>query len=153
MRFMVNYVKRLIYVDEQKRAINPLFYPFLFATLIYGVGFLALGGWSGVNSSSLWTALHALHPWLPSLWGLGATLAALSATALLIFRKQEWLGEFAALFGFMIWIFAATVYAINGFWLVLLTVTIPNGYFWGYYYSRLKWYERQKRVGLLTDPQ
>lgn len=149
---MTNYLKRLVYVDaEGKQKITPLFYPFLFSTFFYGLGFAAAGHWSGVYTSSLFTAMTNLHPWLPLFWGLAALTACVLASILILGRKWPWMGEYAAMFGFLVWLFAGFVYLLNGYWLVLLTVAIPNTFFWCFYYVRVKWYERQKKAGLLVD--
>lgn len=150
---MVNYVKRFVYVDStETRKVNPLFYPFLVSTFLYGLGFATLNWWSGVSSSSLFQAFFAIHPWLPIIWGVAAVLAATAALVLLLRRKGRF-GELAAMFGFLVWLFALIIYAMNGFWLVMATVAAPNLYFWIYYYFKVKWYERQKDLGLLLDPQ
>jgi hypothetical protein len=33
-----------------------------------------------------------------------------------------------------------------------LTVTVPNLYFWVYYYFKVKWYMRSKEAGFIRDP-
>lgn len=147
---MTNYVKRLLYVDAKGTKINPLFYPFLFATIVYGLGFSLLGGWSGVNTSSLFGAMSNLHNWLPTLWGVCALLAGGFAVAMMLLRHAP-LGSLAAMFGFLVWLFAGFVYLLNGYYLVLLTVTFPNVYFWVFYYMRLAWYNRAKKAGLIVD--
>lgn len=150
---MTDYVKRLIYVDNRSKIkINPLFYPFLLATFAYGLGFTAFPWWSGVNSSSLFSAMSAIQFTLPHLWGIFALLAGIFAMILVLFRRGGWLGETAAMFGFLVWLFAGIVYALGGYWMVFLSVTGPNMYFWGWYYIRVKWYERQKAAGHLVDP-
>jgi len=148
---MTNYVKRLLYLD-QKRKLNPLFYPFLLATFVYGLGFLAFSWWSGVNTSSLFGAMESLHVFLPSLWGLLAVLAVAFVIILMLRREGHWLGEVASMLGFLVWLFAGFVYALGGYWLVLLTVTGPNVYFWGWYYMRVKWYQRMKAAHMIQDP-
>lgn len=148
---MANYLRRLLFLDRQTR-INPLLYPFLWATGIYGLGFAFLGHWSGVSSSSLYTAFALVHHWLPALWGFAAVLATILAIALMLTRYSGHLGHAAALLGFLVWVFAGCIYAINGYWLVMLTVAAPNIYFWAFYYLRVKWYETTRRTGELQDP-
>jgi hypothetical protein len=149
---MVNYVKRLIYVDAtEKQKINPLFYPFLWATFVYGLGFVVFGSFNFVSVSSLFQAFYTIHPWLPRVWGGFAIVAGAAAMALLLLRHGKW-GDIASMFGFLVWLFALIVYALNGFWLVLLTVTVPNLYFWVYYYFKVKWYMRSKEAGFIRDP-
>lgn len=78
-------------------------------------------------------------------------MASVFAIILLITRTRGGLGEFAALFGFSVWMFAGGTYAVNGFWLVLFSVALPNIYFWGWYHMRIKWYGRMKKAGELID--
>lgn len=149
---MTNYVKRLLYIDAgENQRINPLFYPFLVCTFFYGLGFATLSGWSGVNQSSLWKAMDSDAAMMPIVWGACALVAGSFATALMLTRKIGILGEIASMFGFLVWLYAAWIYAQGGYWLVLLTVTGPNCYFWAWYYTRVKWWERQKKSGRLVD--
>lgn len=144
---------RLLYVDaELSQRVNPLIYPFLFATTLYGLGFLFLGDWSGVSTSSLFTATIALHKFLPALWGLFASLAGILGFVTLLVR-QPFLGEAPSFLGFSVWAFAAFVYILNSYWLVLLTVALPNLYFWVWWFFRVKWYEREKKSGRIVDPR
>jgi hypothetical protein len=94
--------------------------------------------------------MAAIHSWLPLVWGIGAFLAGAFALFMVLYRKVAW-GETAAMSGFLVWLFAIIVYAINGFYLVLFSVTIPNIFFWCVYYWRIAWYKRQKAAGLLVD--
>lgn len=150
---MTNYVKRLVYIDDaEKIRINPLIWPFFWATYFYGVGFALLGNWSGVSKSSLYQSFYELSPGAPLLWGIAAIAAAVSAMILILYRVQPF-GSVAAMFGFMVWLFAGIVYAEGGFWLPLITVAIPNAWFWTFYYLRYRWYVHQKSLGLLTDPE
>jgi len=55
------------------------------------------------------------------------------------------------MFGVLVWLFAGITYGMNGYWLVVLTVALPNGFFWVFYYWRLAWYKRAKKAGILID--
>jgi hypothetical protein len=149
---MTDYLKRLRYIDDDgKVTVNPLFYPFLFATLIYGLGFTLFGWTSGVNTSSLYGALVAMHTFLPALWGSVAILAAFLAFFAILTRRTHVVSASAAMSGVLLWLFAAITYLQGGYILVILTVALPNMFFWVYWYVRLKWYQRQKAAGLLVD--
>lgn len=151
---MANYIKRFLFVDEdEKERINILFYPFIWATFFYGLGFAVLGWWSGVSSSSLYKALYVVHPALPPIWGLCALAASMLALSLILTRRRNWLGNTASMFGFLVWTFAAIIYAMNGFWLVFVTVSMPNTFFWAWYYTRVMWYAREKEAGRIRDPR
>jgi hypothetical protein len=150
---MTNYLKRLLFVDDEERQhINILFYPFIFATFFYGLGFSAFGWWSGVSTSSLFHAFMNMHPAVAPVWGACALLAAILAILMVTTRYASWLGSLASMFGFLIWLFAACTYIANGFWLVVLTVAIPNAFFWAWYYMSVKRYARRKDTGQIQDP-
>ena len=149
---MNKYLKRLIYVDSSEtQKINPLLYPPLLATLVYGSGVVFFGWWDGVALSSLYQAMSGMYPWLPQIWGLFAMVSAASAAVLLLIRRGWW-GETAAMTGFLSWMFALFVYMTGGYWLVVITVTLPNLYFWTYYYLSVKEFMRRKSNGLVRDP-
>lgn len=149
---MTNYIKRFIYLDdEQNYKINPLIWPFLFAIIVYGLGFALFPDFYFVNSSSLFQSINGVHDWLPVAWGTGAALAGTSALTMVALRRSVF-GATAAMLGFLVWLFAAILYLINGYILVLLTVACPNLYFWVFYYMRLKWYDRLRKAGRLHDP-
>lgn len=134
--------ERFRYTDRtHMHKVNALTWPFVFATLVYGIGFVALGWWSGVQTSSLYQAMYLLSPGVPALWGALAILAALLYLTLVISRTRGY-GEMAAMLGFCVWFFAGLTYLLNGFWLVLFTVAAPNIYFWAYLYILVKDYQR-----------
>lgn len=136
---------RLAYVDYKKtQRVNPLLYPFLFQTFVYGLGFSTFFWWGGVSSSSLFQAMLAVHSFIPVVWGGFAVLATLLAVVLFLTRRAGWFGEVASILGFLVWLFAAIIYAMNGFWLVLLTVTGPALFFWTWYYMRVKDLQRKR---------
>lgn len=140
---MNKYVRRLVYInDKETKFINPLIYPFLLGTLIYGIGFAFLGDWSGVASSSLYQAMLSMHSSIPVAWGIGASMASGFAIILLL-RRRGWWGGIASITGWMVWLFAAIVYAMEGYWLVFLTVALVYGYFWVYYYLSIKDFQRR----------
>lgn len=150
---MTNYVKRFIYLDaSEKVRINPLIWPFFFAIIVYGFGFALFPDFYFVNSSSLFQSFDSVHHWLPRVWGAAGVIAGVSALAMVALRRTI-LGGTAAMFGFLVWLFAAILYAMNGYLLVFLTVSGPNLFFWVYYYIRLKWYLRMKKLGRLQDPE
>jgi CHASE2 domain-containing sensor protein len=149
---MNKYVSRLIYVDKShNEKVNPLAYPFLIATLLYGVGFFGLGFWQGVALSSLFQSLFDLNSILPQVWGILALTASFSAFVTIFTRKTKWWSGIASMTGVLVWLFAGIVYGMYGYWIVLITVAVPNLFFWVWYYFRVRSYERQKRAGLV-DP-
>lgn len=150
---MVNkYLTRLIYREQgSTERVNDLVWPFLFASLIYGLGFATLGWWDGVSTSSLYKAMNETDVWLPEIWGTCAALASILALVFISTRKTV-LGEVSAFFGFLVWAYAVWVYAEAGFWLVVLTVALTNAYFWGWLYLRTKWHKHARELGKFHDP-
>lgn len=149
---MTDYAKRLIWIDEERTAkVNPLVWPFFMAMTIYGLGFLFFSPFDWVSTSSLFQSFASLHSWLPRIWGGFALVSGLSAMAMVLYRKMV-LGGTAAMSGFLVWFFACTVYVMNGYLLVAVTVSGVNLYFWMYYYFRFRWYNRQKALGKIHDP-
>lgn len=149
---MTDYVKRLVYIDnEQTTKINPLVWPFFIAITIYGLGFLFFTPFDWVASSSLFQSFNGVHTWLPQVWGFFAFIAGLASTTMVLFRKS-FLGATAAMSGFLVWLFALIMYTLNGYFLVAVTVAGVNLYFWVFYYFRLRWYLRMKKRGIIHDP-
>lgn len=93
-------------------------------------------------SSSLFQAMYAMSPAVPIVWGAVAVMASGFAITLLL-RRSGWWGGIASLSGWMVWLFAAIVYAMEGYWLVLLTVAMVYGYFWVDYYLTIKTLQRK----------
>ena len=135
---MVNYVKRFIYVDaNETRKVNPLFYPFLWATLAYGIGFFFFGFWSGVSSSSLHRSLNETWPWLPEVWGL----ALLVGTALCFFvagsqDDKKIVRRIGCGLGMATWGYASLVYFFTGFYLVFASVGLLYLTFWLWFHFK-----------------
>lgn len=139
---MVKILRRFTHLDNNTK-INVLIYPFLLATLSYGVGFLCFGAWAGwVTKSSLFTAMTAIHPWIPFIWGACGLVAVLMAILFIGTRKALGLGDTAALFGSLVWLFAAFCYALTGGYLLVFAVALPNLIFWIWYFFRLSSFRR-----------
>lgn len=149
---MTNYLNRLRFLDSKgKIRVNTLAFPFLFATGAYGIGFALFNKFSGVSKSSLYQAMYEVGPHIPILWGILAIAAATLAMLLLITRILGVVGEASSMMGFLVWLYAAFIYLDGGFYLVLITVALPHVYFWGWYYTRVKWWARTKKARGLTD--
>lgn len=136
-------VRRFTHLDNNTK-INFLIYPFFLATLSYGIGFLCFGSWAGwIAKSSLFTAMTAIHPWIPFIWGGGAIIAVVAAILFIGTRKFLSIGDTAALFGSLVWIFAAFCYALTGGYLLVFAVALPNLMFWIWYFFRLSGFRRR----------
>jgi hypothetical protein len=144
-------LRRLVWRTDTER-LNPLIYPFFLTTLAYGVGFLLFGWWSGVGASSLFQTMLSIHSWMPEIWGGLATLVSAGNVWMMIQRKYRWLGEAVSYGAVLLWLFACVCFAMNGVWLVILTVGVPNLWFWLWYYGRVKRYTAEVSAGLVELP-
>jgi hypothetical protein len=146
---MRRYLKRITQ-SARGEIFNPLLWPFLFSTLVYGVGFaLVLPFTGGLGGSSLYTAMVALHPIIPIIWGYTAIFTILGGATFLLFNIPPF-GKVSGLIGFMVWTFAAFCYILSGDWLVLLAVTAPNMWFWFWQYLSLSLFRREDELDRKT---
>lgn len=106
---------------KRLREHNPLALLFMLATLAYGIGFLILPYSHALGTSSLYVTMSGIDPSAVIAWGLACILAVVITLAGY---------RLASLLGSMAWIFAAICYALDGNWLVLVAVAIPNMLYW-----------------------
>lgn len=138
---MNKYVERLT-TSPRGEIFNPLTYPFFIATFFYGLGFLFLGGFTGVKESSLHAAMLALGGVVPPLWG-AAALAAIALGVTFLLTKAKTIARLSAMVGFMVWLFAACCWLFTGGWLLVFTIAIPNIWFWVWQYFSLSTFQRE----------
>src|SRR6188768_75648 len=120
---------------------NPLIWPFLITTFSYGVGFTVFFFTKATSASSLFIAMSALHPSLPIIWGAVSLLTILVGFTFLLFNIPP-AGKASGLVGFMVWLFAGFCWGLAGGWLLLVSVAIPNMYFWIWQYLSLSLFRR-----------
>lgn len=129
---------------------NPLIWPFLFTTFVYGVGFgLILPFTDMAGGSSLYTAMHEVGPQIPALWGAVALLTILGGTTFLLFNIPPF-GKVSGLVGFMVWLFAGICYGLRDDWLVMFAVAAPNMWFWFWQYLSLSLFRNEDRLDKRT---
>lgn len=123
--------------------INPFIYVFAYITFVFGLCFTFLPTWSGAEQTSLYqlTTLQTVE-FTTSIWGICAMLVVFVGFVALYYRKR-WLGNFASMFGFFVWLFAAITYVIGGFWFGFLVAALPNVFFWSWMYFRTEKYHRE----------
>lgn len=121
---------------------NPLTYPFLISTLVYGIGFLFFSSTDDVGKSSLFVAMHSIAPAAPQLWGLVAVATIVLGLVFLLFNKPPY-GRYSGLLGFMVWVFACFCWALTGAVLVAFAVGVPNLIFWFWQFLSLSRYHRE----------
>lgn len=112
---------------------HTLIYAFLMGNLVYGLGFLVAGRWSGVNSSSLYRSMYEVETWLPAIWGAVLVAAVLSCVVSLRSKVTRGFGSAS---GMLCWLYATLVYALTGYWLVVFSVGLLYLTFWVFYHFK-----------------
>lgn len=74
-----------------------------------------------------------------SAWGVIAMLVPVMAVVGLVVRKK-WLGDLTTWLGFGMWVFAAIIFALYGFWLQVFTAGLLNVWFWSWYWMMVRDY-------------
>jgi hypothetical protein len=129
---------------------NPLLWPFLFATLVYGLGFSVFHLWIGsINYSSLFLAMTSINPAIPVAWGVIATLTIVVGLTFLLFNIPP-AGKASGLAGFMVWVFAGFCWALTGGWFLTLALAIPNMWFWIWQYLSLSVFRQEDATDAKT---
>lgn len=114
------------------RRMNPLSWPFLIATFVYGVGFAFIFPTTGaVGTSSLHMAMTALGggPIICIIWGILSILVVL-LTLYGIYNGKYKFAKRLTLLGATLWIFAGFGYIYDFNLVVLLSVALPNIWYW-----------------------
>lgn len=121
---------------------NPLVWPFLFSTLAYGVGFTAFINTGAVGQSSLFIAMAGFHAVIPVIWGSIALITIFTGLTFLLFNIPP-IGKVSGLIGFMLWLFASFCWGLSGGWLLMVSIGIPNLWFWFWQYLSLSHFRRE----------
>lgn len=121
---------------------NPLIYPFLLTTLAYGIGFSLFRFTEAVHESSLFLAMTTINPAIPVIWGTLAVIVIIVGLYVLVFDKPP-IGKANCFVAWMLWLFAAIVYALTGGWLTLISVATPSLMFWTWQYFSLAKFRAQ----------
>jgi flagellar biosynthesis protein FlhB len=140
----MKYWKRLT-ASARGETFNPLIYPSLICTLIYGLGFTAFAWAPSISASSLFQAMSAIHSFIPFAWGVIAVLTIVFGMVFLLMNKPP-IGKFSGLMGFMLWIFAAFCWLLTGGAFVALAIALPNIWFWIWQYLSLAKFDKQDQV-------
>lgn len=135
--------------SQRGEAFNPLSWPFLLATIAYGVSFAFLSSTESVQLSSLFLAMHSLHAVIPLIWGIVAILTILLGFTFLLFRIPP-IGKTSGLVGFMLWTFAGFCWAFTGGWVTVFAIAIPNMWFWIWQYLSLSVFRREDARDIAT---
>lgn len=128
---------------------NPLIYPFLIMTLAYGVGFTVFGKTDAVALSSLFEAMHQLHPLATLIWGVLAIAVIIVGLYVLVKDKPP-VGKANCFVAWLLWFFAGIVYMLTGGWVTLFSVAVPSLWFWTWQYFSLTKFREQDRLDKAT---
>lgn len=115
------------------KSFHPLALLFMLATLAYGIGFLILPYSKILGTSSLFVTMAGFGTHIVIFWGVACILSVV--VTLLGYRT-------ATLLGWAVWVFAALCYVLDGNWLVLVAVSIPNMLFWLWQYGHTSKYNK-----------
>lgn len=110
------------------KSFHPLALLYMFATLLYGIGFLVLPYSDVLGTSSLFVTMSGIDHLTVLFWGIACIVSVVVTLAGY---------RLASLLGWSAWVFATICYAIDGNWLVLLAVALPNMLFWLWQYAHL----------------
>lgn len=135
--------------SDRGETYNILTWPFLMATLAYGVGFVLFSDTESVGQSSLHLAMLTFGAHVSFVWGLVAVLTIVVGISYLLFRTPPF-GRVSGLMGFMVWIFASWCWLSTGGYLLFLGVGAPNLYFWIWQYFSLSKFKREVTVDKQT---
>jgi hypothetical protein len=124
---------------------NPLLWPFLFTTLIYGLGFTSLAWIDSIHHSSLFIAMTSIHILIPFIWGIMAVGTIIVGITFLLFNVPP-AGKASGLSGFMVWVFAGFCWGLTGGWFLALALAVPNMWFWIWQYLSLSHFGRQNEA-------
>lgn len=129
---------------------NPLMYPSLICTLVYGLGFTVFSWWDSVSHSSLYTAMVEINPNIPVIWGSLAVLTIIVGFTFLLFNIPP-AGKVSGLFGFMLWVFAGFCWWLTDGQFVVFAVALPNLWFWIWQYLSLARFRREENEDALDE--
>lgn len=130
---------------------NPLIWPFLVCTFAYGIGFTFFGWTHAVGASSAYQALSAVGSLFPLAWGIVAILTIVLGFTFLMFNLPP-AGKISGLIGFMLWLMIGIAYAIEGAYLVLISVAGVNMFFWAWQYISLSRFRREDAEDQADSP-
>lgn len=120
--------------------LNPLIYPFLVYSFATGLAFVFFEDSAPVQASVLFQLTLAHAPDLAiSVWGVLAMVVPVLVVVGLVVR-QKWLGDFTTWLGFAMWVYAAIIFALYGFWLQVFTAGFINVFFWAWYWFQVRYY-------------
>lgn len=138
---MNKYVARLT-KSARGELFNPLIYPSLMTTLVYGFGFVFLSTTGGVGESSLFSAMTTVGGFIPHVWGVACLITIAVGITFLLLNKPP-AGRISGIMGFALWVFASFCWGLTGGWFLVIALGIPNMWFWIWQYLSLARFNRE----------
>jgi hypothetical protein len=138
---MNKYISRVT-SSARGETFNPLIYPALISTLIYGIGFTFFSWEGSIAHSSLFAAMTLISPIAPVIWGAIAILTIVVGFIFLLLNKPP-AGKFSGLVGFMLWTFACACWILTGG--TFLAVGLPNLWFWMWQFLTLSRFRAEEK--------
>jgi hypothetical protein len=145
---MNKYLSRLT-SSARNETFNPLIWPFLISTFVYGLGFSFFTHTEGVEKSSLYIAMNDINPYAPHIWGGIAVGTIVCGLTFLLFNIPP-AGKLSGLVGFMLWVFAAFCWGLTGGWLLIGSIALSNLWFWFWQYLSLSVFRREDAADQAT---
>ncbi len=139
---MDKYWKRIT-KSARGETFNPLIYPSLIGTLVYGLGFTVFSWVDSIHASSLFIAMTSIHAVIPVIWG-GIAVATIVVGVIFLLWNKPPAGKLSGLMGFMLWVFAGFCWYLTGAGFVTLAVAVPNIWFWIWQYLSLAAFRREE---------
>lgn len=143
------FIHRFFWKTPDKR-----FTPFLpfFTTLnfIIGITFIVGAKMPHMESMVLFQLLDDLLPAShgSAIWGSILILTFIGHCIAMYYRKSR-IGAPVAMLGFMAWLYAFTIYVIQQAPLGILAVSMPQLFFWGWYFIIIKRYRKELEAYLI----
>lgn len=145
---MKKYIRRL-YMKTDTAPFNPFLHVFVIKTLVIGMLFTFYASNQKIESLTLF---QLTNDYLPNqagnFWGLALILVVIGHVLEMEFRGKGF-GRYTAMLGFMLWLYAAVVYLLNGNWFGIIAITATSIFFYAWYYGSSINYQRDLKAGII----
>lgn len=129
---MKKYIRRL-YMKTDFRFFNPFIHVFVLKALIYGILFSLFSHTASVKESNLFKLTTEYLPAnAGSIWGIFLIIVVVVHLLEMEFRGRGF-GAYAAILGFMCWLYAGFIYLNTEQWLAITGIVMPDLFFWAWY--------------------
>lgn len=126
--------RRLLF-DERGTPYSPFMHLFMFMALFWGLGFVIAP--PAVQAVVLYKLMLAqIGVAGTATWGAFQLTTLGLMTGAVMFEQAD-AGRFAALGGYIVWLFASVLLITQGFWFVALGFCLPQIIFWGWFFLKM----------------